>query len=94
MSRLKLNMSMEDVMYTMSEGNPGALNVLCALLSDDIIGGFSTIMGLDGMGIYGSQIFVCAKDICGGDMEVFKEKIADKTLGKELQQRTKCLTKY
>jgi hypothetical protein len=69
-NRIKLEDTFMDVMMKMSEGNPGAIYVMAQMLKygrfiDPTPEPVLKIMHLDGMGIYGSQIWVLYKDICG-----------------------------
>lgn len=76
MSKIQLNDNIMDIMLKMSNGNPGALNVLTELLipenekidPDNIMGGMGNLLSLDTIGIYGADIHVLANDICDGDM--------------------------
>ena len=77
-TRLDLNDAMFETIYKMSEGNPGAITVLSQVLSeggridpDNAFGPLGIIMGLDSNGIYGSDIWVLYKDICGQDITNF-----------------------
>jgi len=72
MSKIKLKDSLEDIMFKMSEGNPGALKVLTKIL---VIDGLISILVLDDMGIYGSKIWVGYKDHCGMDINKYIELI-------------------
>jgi len=74
-TKLTLTMSPMDVFVTMSEGNPGALQVLLALYENgnkidpmDFMGPFGAIFSLDRNGIYGSRIWMLFKDVCGKDL--------------------------
>ena len=60
----------------MSDGNPGAANVLAMLLKhgaeidpDAAFGGFGCVLALDTLEIYGSDIWVFYKDVCGQELE-------------------------
>lgn len=64
---------MEDLV-AMSEGNPGAVSVLAAILKDDDLG-YITVLNLDDMNIRGAQIWIGFKDVCDGDLEKFVEKV-------------------
>lgn len=72
--RIKLTDSTMDVMMKMSDGNPGALNVLMQMLKSDSIdpdaamGGLGSILLLDTWGIYGSDIYILNNDICDRDL--------------------------
>lgn len=71
--RIQLNTSIPGMIYAMSEGNPGATEVLAQLLGesgsridpDSAYGGFGTILRLDGLKIYGHRIWQLYKDVCG-----------------------------
>jgi hypothetical protein len=64
-----------DFMVLMSEGNPGALNVLMKILHEDYVVGFVNILSLDDMNIRGTQIWVGYKDYCGEKLDSFIEAI-------------------
>ena len=73
--KIKLTDTTPDVITKMSEGNPGALSVCIQLLTetekidpDAALGGLSGILMLDGLGIYGSKIWMLYKDVCGEDI--------------------------
>lgn len=83
--RLNFGMDIKDMIYKMSDGNPGAINVMCVLLKELKGKGAIAIFYLDEMGIYGSNIWICAKDICKNDFKTFEEKIFNRTLKKELE---------
>jgi len=69
--RINLTDTTQDVIFKMSEGNPGALNVCVQLLADAT--GFFTLLNLDDMGIRGSAIWVAYKDHCKEDLSKFIE---------------------
>lgn len=71
MSKINLTDSTTDVVVKMSDGNPGAMDVIMKLLtqannidSNDIMGGLGKILLLDTYGIYGTDIYVLYNDIC------------------------------
>lgn len=74
MSRLKLEMSFNDALFALSEGNPGAINVLMdAFRNADTIdpegmGAWGFLLNLDLFEIYGSRIWVLFKDLCGENL--------------------------
>lgn len=70
--RIKLTDTTMDVVVKMSEGNPGAMQVLMQMLSTPV-GGLHNILVLDSLGIYGTDIYVLHNDICERDL--------NKTLG-------------
>ena len=74
--KIKLEDNLQDVLFKMSAGNPGALTVLMKMLTH--IEGLLRILDLDSMGIYGSQIWVGYKNNCGSDIEKFLEMIKNK----------------
>lgn len=78
MSRIKLEDNMTQVMFKMSEGNPGALRVLMEIFQKD--GGLLYILTLDDMEIYGSKIWVGYKDHCGMDINKYIESIRKRGL--------------
>ena len=75
--RLKLEMSVMDIVAAFSEGNPGALRVVMELLThtkyidtQDAFQGLGAIMGLDNLDCYGSKIWVFYKDVCEEDLSM------------------------
>jgi hypothetical protein len=69
MARIQLHHSMQEALFKMSEGNPGALTVMIKILQeapniDKLDNGFSTIIGFDLLGLYGSEIWMFYKDVC------------------------------
>ena len=70
--RIKLDMTVQDMLFAMGGGNPGALTVCIQLLKDGekidpdaFIGGFASILDLDTLGIYEHRIWGLYKDVCG-----------------------------
>lgn len=58
-----------------AEGNPGALRVCMELLlngsaidPDSVMGGLGNLLSLDTHGIYGSEVWMLYKDVCGEDL--------------------------
>ena len=74
-TRLTSNMSMEDMLITMCEGNPGALTCMMQMIQTDPMTGMLDILLFDSLGIYGSKIYMVWNDCCGRDMAKFKETI-------------------
>lgn len=73
--RIKLTDSMPEVLMSMSEGNPGALNVLMEIIKksqiidpDNKADGIAVILFLDSLGIYGTDIYILHNDICENDI--------------------------
>jgi len=78
MARKKLRMdNIQEAIFEMSEGNPGAVNVLCMLIKDDPMG-FMDILNLDDMNMRGSQIWVAYKDHCKSDIEKLRTCLRDR----------------
>lgn len=69
--KISLHDSKREIVTKLSEGNPGALNVILELLDssridpDSVLGGFGNLLSLDTHGIYGSNIWLLYKDCCG-----------------------------
>lgn len=71
MSKINLSDNTMDVIVKMSDGNPGAMDVIIKLLTqgdsidiNDVMGGVGKILLLDTYGIYGADIYVLYNDIC------------------------------
>jgi hypothetical protein len=58
-----------DVLVTLSEGNPGGLDVLTRLVKSDQFSGVMRILDLDDMDIRGPLIWILWKDICNHDLQ-------------------------
>lgn len=74
-TRIELNDSVMDIAQKMSEGNPGALSVILRIFSEggaidtqDFAGGLGSLLRLDGLGVYGSKIWMLYKDVCSQDL--------------------------
>lgn len=74
-TRITANMSVQDMLITMCDGNPGALTCMMKMIQDDHMTGMLDILLFDSMGIYGSKIYMIWNDCCGRDMEKFKETL-------------------
>lgn len=74
MVKIKLTDSTMDVVVKMSEGNPGATAAIMEILTNGekidpfSMGGLGSILFLDTLGIYGTDIYVLYSDICGRDI--------------------------
>jgi len=71
-TRIGLDDTLMSSMVKLSEGNPGALNVLLQLSSQnaeidphDFAGALGSILSLDSHAIYGPRIWMLFKDVCG-----------------------------
>lgn len=72
-SRITMQMSLQDVVFEMSEGNPGAINVIMSLLTENVdpdnaLGGLGSVLLLDTFNIYGSNIWILFKDLGRGNV--------------------------
>lgn len=74
-TRITANMSVQDMLITMCDGNPGALTFMMEMIQDDPMTGILDILLFDSMGIYGSKIYMVWNDCCGRDMEKFRETL-------------------
>jgi len=70
--RINLNMSIMDIVLALSEGNPGALTVCLegtqkypSYDPDSALAGLTPLLSLDTNRVYGPNIWVLYKDICG-----------------------------
>jgi len=73
--RIRLGMSVSDVIRMMGGKNPGALTVCMELLSkgekvdpDAFGGGFRSLLMLDTLGIYEERIYMLWSDVCKCDV--------------------------
>ena len=74
-NKLGLEDSGMDVLYKLSEGNPGALTVCMEVLKkgaeidpDAFGGGLLQLLVFDTLGIYGSRIWMLYKDVCESNL--------------------------
>ena len=74
-TRIKANMSVQDMLITMCDGNLGALTCMMEMLLDDPMTGMMDILLFDTLGIYGSKIYMVWNDCCRRDMGKFKETL-------------------
>jgi hypothetical protein len=73
--RINLEDTTLNMLIKMSDGNPGALDVMMKVLKDgevidpdSVMGGLGVILSLDTHDIYGSHIWILYKDISGSDL--------------------------
>lgn len=71
MTRIQLEDNMMNVIMKMADRNPGAMRVCMDLLkeaehidTDDIMGGFGSLLMLDSEEVYGPRIWMLYKDVC------------------------------
>jgi hypothetical protein len=72
--RIDLTDNMMTAVMKLADGNPGAITALLTMATkaaeidpDSAFGAFSPLFALDTHGIYGSDIWVLWKDVCGMD---------------------------
>ena len=99
-NRMDLMKPANENLIAMIEGNPGAMTVCLRLMGresgDDPMDtenteemqkfaeGYGDIFRLDLLKIYGSDIWVCYKDLCQMNIELLRMKIRDESIRKEL----------
>ena len=74
--RLRMDMTMKDIVMAMSDGNPGAINVLMGVMlhgeridPNSFAGRITPIFDMDSQRIYGPRIWMLFKDVCGESLE-------------------------
>lgn len=80
MGKIQLTDDTMEILYKMSEGNPGAISILTKLLSkettqelvDSII---NVILPLDTLGVYGSKLYMLWVDACDNNTDKVKKVI-------------------
>ena len=80
-SRILENMTVNDLAIAMSEGNPGALSVICDLIQKKTVG-MVAVFALDALRIYGSTIFLIWKYVCNEDLDKYIRVILATSQGK------------
>lgn len=87
-TKIQLNDSLEDVLFKMSEGNPGAVAVCLQMLKDgeqidpdNAMGVLGVILLLDTLGLYGSKIWMLYKDVCECDLSQMLAVLRGRQLG-------------
>ena len=76
--RIQLSDTMATIITKLSEGNPGAISVCIKLITenekidpDSTLAYLSSLLLLDSLGIYGSNIWILYKDICNQNINYF-----------------------
>ncbi len=71
MSRLKLDMQFNDIIWTLSEGVPGAINVIVESMKhgeeidpDNVFKAWGFALFLDSLEVYGRRVWMLFKDVC------------------------------
>jgi hypothetical protein len=77
MPKIKISMSLKDIVLEMSEGDPGAIIVCMRLVNEggDIDkdareAGFLALTSLDALEVYGPDIWLLYKDVAGENLSV------------------------
>lgn len=73
--RINLDMALIDAVVKMAEGNLGATRVMCELMEPNLVEGFMDICRLDDLELYGSDIWLAYKDVCGEDIEKLRQRL-------------------
>jgi len=72
MTRIKGNETIKGVVAKMAEGNPGAITVMMGILREEKgmgpLGPLGVLLDLDTLGLYGSDIWILYKDLCGENL--------------------------
>jgi len=96
--KIGLETNQKELAAMMSEGNPGALSVICQIMKDGPMEFMMTILDLDDMNIRGSQIWLGYKDHCEEDIEKFiecvkgRDKDMVETINREPGERPRAVT--
>ena len=74
-SKIDLTDNIQDTLAKMCEGNPGAFLAMCEIVKhgkeidpQGAMGGLGAILGLDTLGIYGTDIYILYNDQCKRDV--------------------------
>jgi len=89
MSRITdLNMSIADVCVMLSDNNPGALTVVMGIVQqaktidpDSVMGYLGPLLDLDTLELYGPDIWILYKDVCGEDLVMILGVLRARQLG-------------
>ena len=64
-----------EIVKTMADGNPGATRVMFQLLELDVLDGIEAVRTLDRIQIYGPDIWLAYKDICGENVDILRNRL-------------------
>ena len=73
-TRVNITDTILDVLFKMSDGNPGAITAMMELLKadhvdpDNLMKGLGHLLSLDSLNIYGTNIYILWSDICNRDI--------------------------
>ena len=79
MSRLTLEMTGQESIVAMCQGNPGAVNVLCQMVKNDDL---PLLFVCDSLGLYGSELYMLWSDCCYRDYNLTKLALRTYTGGR------------
>ena len=85
-NRINPYMGLKEVISTMSEGNPGAMECIGLMFIDDPYDTALDLLLLDELEIYGSKLYMLWDDCCKRDVKKMRETIQafrDKKFSKE-----------
>lgn len=71
--KISIDMTTEQVLITMCDGNPGALQVLMQMLNDS--NGLMNILACDSLGIRGVKLYLLYNDCCDRDFNKFNRTL-------------------
>lgn len=72
--------SLQDIVAKMSEGNPGAINVMCSVLkAKGDLDGMMCLLNMDDMGMRGPAIWIGYKDYAKEDLDKFVEAVGNRS---------------
>lgn len=94
MNIIKLDDTIGDIIAKMSAGNPGAITVLMQVFEEapnidpqDWVGGLGPILNMDNHGIYGPDIWILYKDVCGSNITNLVAVLRSLQLGMTSEKR-------
>ena len=98
MTRINGTDDTASMLSKMSDGNPGALSALMNMMEcgrevdpNDFMGGMSPILGLDTLGIYGTDIYILWSDQCHKDTREFLMLLRANQFGFVSDERIKAV---
>lgn len=74
--RLSESDDLKQSVIKMCDGNPGAINVMMGLHVEFGETAIFTIRKMDALGIYGSDIWLAYKDVCGSSFDELDRRVA------------------
>lgn len=74
MGKLNKNLNVDDLIFALSEGNPGALTFIMEMMNTNTKA-VPNIIFFDTMEIYGAKLYMFWNDCCGRDQEKVNETV-------------------